>query len=121
MSNRIERINSEIQKVLANAIANELKDPRIKGFITVTRVDTTNDLSHCTVYLSIYGVEGQEKQQTFYSLVNCVHFLRKEVAKKVNLRITPELHLKIDDGLSESEKMNKILAGLNIPKGEDVV
>lgn len=121
MSNRIERINSEIQKVLANAIANDLKDPRIQGFITVTRVNTTNDLSHCTVLISIYGVDEKQKQQTFYSLVNCVHFLRKEVARKVNLRITPELHLKIDDGLNDAEKMNKILENLDIPKGEDVV
>ena len=118
MINRIERVNAEIKKVLANTIANDLRNPNVKGFITVTNVDTTNDLSHCNVLVSIYGLTEEEKQNSFYALINCVPFLRKTIAHKVDLRITPELHFKLDNGLDESEKMNKILSKLDIHKGE---
>ncbi len=62
MSNRIERINAEIKKQLAPIISEELSDPRIKGMISIVKVDCDSDLSVCKVYLSVLGANGEEKQ-----------------------------------------------------------
>ncbi|MBQ8762101.1 MAG: 30S ribosome-binding factor RbfA [Clostridia bacterium] len=114
--NRIERVNAQIQRILANTIANDINDPRLKGFVSVTNVDTSNDLSHCKVYLSIFGTDEKTKQESFYILKNSVPFLRKTLARSLDIRITPELHLFLDNGMQESEKMEKLIQSLNINK-----
>ncbi len=113
---RLARINSEIKKVISQIISEELRDPRITGIISVMDVDTTNDLSHCTILVSIYSKDKLEVQQTFRTLNHSSAYIRKLLADRVDLRITPELHFKLDDEFEIDEKMSKLIDSLNIPK-----
>ncbi len=113
---RLQRINSEIRKALSTILAEEIRDPRLTGIISIVDVNTTNDLSHCNILVSIYDKDKQEVQKSFHALQHCAGYIRKLLAGRVDLRITPELHFKLDDGFDNSEKMNKLIDSLNIPK-----
>lgn len=116
--NRLQRINSEIKKALAEILANEIRDPRLNGLISITDVDTTNDLSHCYILVSIYEKDKKLRQQSFYALQHSAGFIRKSLADKVDLRIMPLLHFKLDDGFEINEKMDKLISSINIPHGD---
>lgn len=110
--NRILKINAEIQKALNETILFDLKNTNLEGYIiSIVKVDTSNDLSHCKVYVSIFP--EKDVQNTFNNLKNCIPYLRREVAKKVKMRIVPELHLFLDDSLNYSEKIDKIIDSIN--------
>lgn len=88
-------------------IQRELKDPRI-GFVTVTGVDVTNDLSQAKVYLSVFGDEEQKKD-TLKALDKATGFLRTEIGKRIRLRHTPELIFKIDESIAYGSRIEKLL------------
>jgi len=115
---RLARVNSEIKKAIAKILAEDIRDPRLSGLITIMDVDTTNDLSHCKVLVSIYAPQKADVNQTFRTLERSKSYIRKLLASKVDLRITPELHFKLDDEFEVDEKMSKLIASLNIPKEE---
>ena len=69
MSERILRVNSEIQKAISYIISNELKNPLIKGLITVTKVDTTTDLDQSKIYISIY--DEATREEVFNQIKHC--------------------------------------------------
>jgi len=85
------RINSEVQRELS-AIIRELKDPRIGIMTSVSQALVTPDLKFCRVYISILG-DDEEKKETMQGLKSAVGFMRRELAKRLNLRNTPELIL----------------------------
>ena len=116
---RLQRVNSEIKKALASILAEDIRDPRIQGIISVVSVNTTNDLSHCTIYVSIYEQDKIAKKLSFNILQHSAGFIRRLLSQKVDLRITPELHFKLDEGYDNSEKMTKLIDSLNIPAEED--
>jgi len=117
-NSRLERINSEIKKAISTIIAQEIRDPRVSGVITVVDVDTSNDLSHTKVAVSVYKGDKTSELKSFNALQHSAGFIRTRLAKMVDLRIVPEIHFKLDHGLDEVEKMNKILSKLDIPKEE---
>ncbi len=104
---RIVRINDEIKKELSQLINYEVKDPRLEEFITVVRVDTTNDLSYSKIYVSVLGNEEKEKK-VLEGLNSAKGFIKREIAKRINLRHTPELIFINDDSLEHSAKMNEL-------------
>ena len=95
-SNRIHRINDEIQRELAAQLRN-LKDPRVSGtgMVSITRVDTTNDLRYARVYVSVLN-KDQEKD-VLKGLKSASGFLRRELGHALQLRYTPELQFLGDD------------------------
>ncbi len=106
---RIDKINAEIQRVLSELVAGGyIKDPRMQGFTSVIRTETTNDLSFCKVFVSVYGTEEQKKN-TMQALKSASSFLRSELASRVSLRITPELIFVLDSSIEYSIKLDKIL------------
>ncbi|NWL86434.1 MULTISPECIES: 30S ribosome-binding factor RbfA [unclassified Paenibacillus] len=105
--NRTGRVGEEIKKELSVMIQRELKDPRI-GFVTVTGVDVTNDLSQAKVYLSVFGDEEQKKD-TLKALDKATGFLRTEIGKRIRLRHTPELIFKIDESIAYGSRIEKLL------------
>lgn len=108
MANRILKINSEIQKELSKLIAYNLKDPRLEGcFVSITNVDTTNDLSYCKIKISVFP--DDKKMGTFNVIKNSIPFLRKEIAKNVKLRVVPELIFSLDEGFEYQNKINNLL------------
>ncbi len=115
MSNRILKINSEIQKELSKLISFKLSDPRLQGvFVSVLDVDTSPDLSHAKIKLSIFP--DDKKEMSFNIIKNSIPFLRREIAKNVKLRITPELVFSLDEGINNENRINELLKGLNNDK-----
>ena len=110
MSERILRVNSEIQKAISEIISNELKNPAIKGLITVTKVDTTSDLDQSKIYLSIF--EEETREDVFNAIKHSAGFIRRELARAVDLRKVPFLTFFLDDsynyGQRIEEKINEI-------------
>ena len=111
MSERILRINSEIQKAISYIIANEIKNPLIKGLITVTKVSTTNDLDQCKVYLSIF--EEDTREEVFNQIKHSAGFIRRELAKAVDLRKVPFLTFYLDDSFEYGQKIDNAINKIN--------
>ncbi|WP_068786007.1 30S ribosome-binding factor RbfA [Paenibacillus phocaensis] len=105
--NRTGRVGEQIKKELSVLIQSELKDPRI-GFVTVTGVDVTSDLSQAKVYLSVFGDE-EKKAESLKGLEKATGFLRTEIGKRVRLRHTPELIFKIDESIAYGSRIEKLL------------
>ena len=110
MGSRAERVSVMLKEEISNIIHNDLKDPRI-GFITVTRVELTNDLRYARAFFSILGSEKEQKS-TKEALENSLGFIRSLIADRMSLRFVPELVFKQDRSAEYSvgiqEALNKI-------------
>jgi ribosome-binding factor A len=111
-NNRMIRINDEIQKELSQIIRADLKDPRVGVITSVLKVDTTNDLKYCKVYVSILG-DDEKKQEVMDVLKGATGFIRSLIANRINLRVTPEFTFILDDSLEYSFKIDKIIKDIN--------
>ena len=102
-SNRIGRINEEIQKELASKIRN-LKDPRVQGtMISITRVETTPDLRYAKIYASF--LQEDKAADALKGLKSASGYLRRELGSALNLRYTPELVWELDDSITYGARM----------------
>lgn len=116
-SNRIGRINEEIQRELSELLRN-LKDPRVhKTMLSITRVETTPDLRYAKVYVSLLDKEATK--ETLAGLKSSAGFLRRELGKNLQLRYTPELQWQIDDSITHGAHILDILSKLDIPEDSD--
>lgn len=109
--NRLNRIDEELKKELSQIISYELKNPEVTGMISVTRVKITPDLKYAKVYVSILNSKNDEK--TIEGLKKSAGFIRSQIAKRINLRITPELVFEKDDSMEYGMKIDAILKDLN--------
>ena len=108
--NRLNRINEELKKEISNIISFELKNPNVTGLISVTKAKITPDLKYAKIYVSILNSKNLKK--TMEGLKESTGFITTQVAKTINLRITPELIFELDDSLEYGEKIEKILKEL---------
>ena len=108
---RPERMSELIRHAIAEALATELKDPRV-GFVTVTRVSVSLDVTHATVYVSVLGSE-EEKSRAMDGLGHASGFLRSYIARHLHVRTAPELHIELDRGLEHAAHINEILQKIN--------
>ncbi len=116
-SNRIGRINEEIQRELANLLR-ELKDPRVqKTMLSVTRVETTPDLRYAKVYVSL--LDKEYTKETLAGLKSSSGYLRRELGRSLQLRYTPELQWQADDSITHGAHILDILSKLNIREDDD--
>ena len=114
--NRLNRINEELKKEISNVISFELKNPNVTGLISVTKAKITPDLKYAKVYVSILNPKSVE--ETMKGLKESAGFIRSQVAKTVNLRITPELVFEYDDSIEHGEKIDNILKQISIQDKE---
>ena len=107
-SNRIGRINEEIQKELS-ALLRTLKDPRVSqnGMVSITRVDTTGDLRYCRVYISV--LDKSQEKDVVKGLKSAAGFLRRELGSALRLRSTPELQFESDDSIAYGAPILELL------------
>ena len=115
-SNRIGRINEEIQRELSAQIR-RLKDPRVSqtGMVSITRVDTTGDLRYCRVYVSV--LDKSQEKDVLKGLKSAAGFLRRELGRNLQLRYSPEIVWEQDDSIQYGAKMLKLISSLD--KGEE--
>ncbi|NLZ52591.1 MAG: 30S ribosome-binding factor RbfA [Thermoanaerobacteraceae bacterium] len=111
---RNERIAEEIKKVASQIINNELKDPRIDGLISVTKVAVTRDLRHATIFISFFG-DKAKKDTTFEVIQNAKGFIRYELANKLRIKYIPEISIKLDESIEYGIHINKLLEELKNP------
>lgn len=106
--NRAEIVGDEMRKVMQDIISNELKDPRVPLLTSVTQVKMTRDLSHATIFVSVFGSD-QDKKEALDAIEGATGFIRFQMCKRINLRLAPELHFKIDNTLDEAARMDAII------------
>jgi ribosome-binding factor A len=106
------RVNGEVQKALAEIIREDIKDPRVQMMTSVTGVEVAPDLKTCKVWISVLGNE-KEQQDTIKGLRSAVGFVRSQLAKKVNLRNTPELQFVLDNSIAYGVSMSKLIDEVN--------
>ena len=116
-TNRIGRINEEIQRELSELLRN-VKDPRVqKTMISITRVKTTPDLRYAKVYVSM--LDKDQTKEVLKGLKSAGGWLRRELGAKLQLRYTPELVWEVDDSITHGARIFDILATLDIPEDAD--
>ena len=107
------RINGEVQKVLAELIRKDIKDPRISPFTSVVAVEVAPDLKSCKAWISVLGDEEAGKK-TLEGLNSAMGYIRRELAHTINLRNTPEIRFVIDQsiayGVNMSHKIDEVMA-----------
>jgi len=108
---RAIKVAEQIKKEIASIIEHQVKDPRI-GFVTITKVDLTNDLRHAKVFVSTLGAE-EEQKLTMEGLEKAQGFIRREIARRINLRYAPEILFKLDDSIKHGVKISQILSEIN--------
>ncbi|GMQ56955.1 30S ribosome-binding factor RbfA [Vallitalea sediminicola] len=116
-SNRIIKINEEIRKEVSSIINRGLKDPRVNHMTSVVSVDTTPDLKFCKIYVSVLG-DKTSQSDTLEGLKCSTGFIRNELAKRINLRNTPEITFVVDQSIEYGVNMSKLIDEVNKPKGE---
>ena len=113
-SNRIGRINEEIQRELS-ALLRTMKDPRLQnGLVSVTHVDTTNDLRYCKVYVS--ALDKSQEAEVMKGLKSAAGYLRRELGAAVQLRYTPQLQFVADDSIQQGAHILEMLRDPNVVK-----
>ena len=106
-NNRMGRIDEEYRKELSQIISYDLKNPNVTGMISVTKVKVTTDLKYAKIYVSI--LNSKNIKETMDGLKKSSGFIRSELAKRINLRNTPELIFEIDDSMEYGAKIDSIL------------
>ena len=107
-SHKSQRINGEVQKELSRIIRMELKDPRINPMTSVTEVMVTQDLKYCKAYISVLG-DAYEQEQTIKGLQSAEGYIRRELARTLNLRNTPEIKFVLDQSIEYGVNMSKLI------------
>ena len=117
-NHHIDRVNDDIRRVLAEKLR-EVKDPRVNqgAMLTVTHTDTTSDLRHCKVYISVLG-QFDEKQLA-KGLKSVSGYLRRELGHSLDLRYTPELTFILDDSIAHGAYINRLINDLDIQHDDD--
>ena len=108
LSGRMIRHNNDFAREIAEIIRSEIKDPRVGAIVSVMKTDTSVDLKHCKVYVSVLGSQG-EQSAAMEGLQNAAGFIRKRVAERINPRHTPELKFVFDNTMEYGFKMDKLI------------
>ncbi len=107
---RLNRINEELKKEISSIFTFDLKNPNVTGMLSVTRAKITPDFKYAKIYVSVLNSKNIEK--TMQGLKESSGFIRSEIAKRINLRITPELVFELDDSYEQGMRIDSILKDL---------
>lgn len=113
---RTDRIAEMIQRKLAQIIPQEVKDPRLKGFITISAVKVAADLGHAKVYFTIFD---EDKKLAVNILNAAASYLRSALARSITLRTVPQLHFIYDESIEYGERLSRLIDDVNPPNSED--
>lgn len=103
------RINEEVRKEISSIIRTDIKDPRITAMISVTQVSVTKDLRYAKVFVSIFGKNEEEKENSFLALKSSAGFIRREIGHRINLRYTPEILFEMDESIDKAMHIDSLL------------
>lgn len=106
------RVNEEVMRVLAEVIRSEIKDPRINPMTSVVAVEVAPDLKTCKAWISVLGNEESQKD-TLAGLKSAEGYIRNQLARKINLRNTPEIRFIIDQSIEYGVNMSRMIDEVN--------
>jgi ribosome-binding factor A len=110
MSQRTDRLDSQIRAELAELLQREMKDPRV-GFATITRVETARDLGKARVWVSTMGSDD-ERARTMKALTDAAPWLRRQLGERLTLRHVPQLVIREDDSIEAGDRVLRLLREL---------
>ncbi len=120
-SDRMRRVDEAIRQVIGDALASDLKDPRV-GFVTVTDVKTSADLSQARVYVSVLG-DAQTRRETLDGLRSAHGYLQRRVGGELHLKRTPTLEFAYDDTTDRAMRVDALidaeLEPADVPRGQE--
>ncbi len=114
MSQRTDRLDSQIRQELMDLFQREMADPRI-GFATVTRVETARDLGHARVWVSVLGTD-EERERSLKALQVATPWLRRRLGDRLTLRHVPELSIRLDESIASGDRVLRLLRELDEEK-----
>lgn len=117
MSQRTERLDSQIRQELMELLQREMKDPRV-GFATVTRVETARDLGTARVWVSVLG-SAEEQAAAMKALTDAAPWLRRQLGGRLTIRHVPQLVIRHDDSIEAGDRVLRILRGLEEERARD--
>lgn len=109
MSNRVEKLNSEFKRYIAELLAKKVKDPRITEFFTILEVDCDRELTSAKVYVSVFSNDEQKAATTFLAIKESEPFLRREISRAMHIRKVPEFVFLPDITMKYAQKITEIL------------
>ncbi|MDQ3880370.1 MAG: 30S ribosome-binding factor RbfA [Chloroflexota bacterium] len=115
MTGRTVRIDHRIQHEVMDLVQRELADPRV-GFVTVTRVETSKDLRHARVWVSVLGTPD-ERNRAMVGLRQATPWLRRRVGERLQLRYVPQLTLRQDDSIESGDRVLRLLSEIEPEPG----
>ena len=113
------RINAEVQKELSMMLLNGIKDPRVHPMTSVTRVEVAPDLKTCKAFISVLG-DDETLKKTLEGLRSAEGFLRRELARRINLRNTPQITFVADQSIAYGVNMAKLIDEVNRRDADEV-
>ena len=111
---RSDRVAAAIREEVALFLANDVKDPRINGLVTVTGADVTRDLRHARVFVSVLGSDAQ-RAATFEGLAGLASYLRGRIGRNLRLRVAPEIEFRNDESIAHAAHIEELLAKVRKP------
>jgi len=104
MSRRTQRLNVQFREELSELILHELRDPRLHGMVSITRVDISPDMENADVYTSVLG-GVEDKASTMDALTAAAPFLRRQLLERLHIRRIPALHFRLDESIEEGARI----------------
>lgn len=117
MSQRTDRLDSQIRQELMELLQREMKDPRI-GFATITRVETARDLGSARVWVSVLGTP-EEQQTAVKALTDAAPWLRRQLGERLTVRHIPQLMIKHDDSIEAGDRVLRLLRELEQERSDE--
>ena len=109
---RMNKVDEELKEQISKIISQELSDPKLTGMISVSKVKTTPDLRYARVFVTMIGCKSQKENLAI--LKKSSGYIRTLIAKRVNLRMTPELIFEFDESIEYGAKIDKILKDMKL-------
>lgn len=117
MSQRTDRLDSQIQQELMDLLQREMKDPRV-GFATITRVETARDLGHARVWVSVYGTD-EDQARSLDALRDATPWLRRRLGERLQIRHVPQLTVRRDESIESGDRVLRILREIEDERGNE--
>ena len=114
---RIDRVEEEIKKIVSKLIDQGLKDPRINGLVSVTKVEVSKDMKYCKVFVSMLGTK--DKDEAMKGLNSAKGIVRREIGNNIRTFNTPEVKFVFDDSMEYGQHIEEVLNSLNISHDDD--
>lgn len=116
MSRRVDRINGLLRQEISQLLAREIKDPRLGGVISITQVQTANDLRSARVFVSVLG-DRETRERALDGIQSAAAFLRRELRDRLKLRYVPFLKFALDDSLESADAVLRLMNELQAEPG----